>query len=141
VLGEESDNPDGVSVSHFELYHTAMTAAGADTGPIDDFLRALSDGSGIDVALANCAAPAGSRAFVSKTFEFIDSGKAHIIAAAFILGREEPIPSMFRKLVDSLGSGKLTRYSPLCFISTRISSSTRTTWANGYGDARGRLWR
>jgi Protein of unknown function (DUF3050) len=28
VLGEESDDPDGIPVSHFELYHTAMTAAG-----------------------------------------------------------------------------------------------------------------
>jgi hypothetical protein len=101
VLGEESDDVDG-TLAHFELYHAAMTAAGANTGPIDAFLRALGDGSSVEAALANCAVPAGSRAFVTKTFEFIKSGEPHIIAAAFTFGREELIPDMFRKLVDSL---------------------------------------
>jgi Protein of unknown function (DUF3050) len=101
VLGEESDDVDG-ALAHFELYHAAMVAAGANTGPIDAFLRALRDGSSIEAALANCAVPAGSRAFVTKTFQFIESGEPHIIAAAFTFGREEPIPGMFRKLVSSL---------------------------------------
>jgi len=102
VLAEESDDLSTAPASHFELYHAAMTAAGADTTPIDAFIRALCDGSSIEIALAHCAVPAGSRAFVSKTFEFIESGKPHIIAAAFTFGREEPIPGMFRKLVGSL---------------------------------------
>jgi hypothetical protein len=101
VLGEESDEVDG-TLAHFELYHAAMMAAGANTGPIDAFLRALRSGSSVETALTNCAIPAGSRAFVTKTFEFIESGKPHIIAAAFTFGREEPIPNMFRKLVGSL---------------------------------------
>ena len=101
VLGEESDDVDG-NLAHFELYHAAMTAAGANTGPIDAFLCALRDGSNIRTALAHCAVPAGSRAFVTKTFEFIETGKPHIIAAAFAFGREDPIPDMFRKLVGSL---------------------------------------
>lgn len=100
VLGEESDNVDG-NPAHFELYRAAMIAAGANTGPIDAFLRDLRCGCGIEAALANCAVPAGSCAFVTKTFEFIESGEPHIIAAAFTFGREEPIPDMFRKLVAS----------------------------------------
>jgi Protein of unknown function (DUF3050) len=102
VLGEESDDVDGTLASHFELYHAAMIAAGANTGPIDAFVHALRNDRSVVAALANCAVPAGSRAFVNKTFEFIQSGKPHIIAAAFTFGREEPIPDMFRKLVGSL---------------------------------------
>jgi len=101
VLGEESDDVDG-TLAHFELYHAAMMAAGANTGPIDAFLRALRNGSSVKTALANCAVPAGSRAFVTKTFEFIESGVPHIIAAAFTFGREEPIPDIFRRLVGAL---------------------------------------
>ena len=104
-----------------------MTAAGADTAPIDAFIRALCDGSSIEIALAHCAVPAGSQAFVSKTFEFIESGKPHIIAAAFTFGREEPIPGMFRKLVGSLAQRQTGTLEHSCFISTGISSSTRTT--------------
>jgi hypothetical protein len=47
VLGEESDDVNG-TLAHFELYRAAMTAAGANTGPIDAFLRALRSGSSID---------------------------------------------------------------------------------------------
>jgi Protein of unknown function (DUF3050) len=78
-----------------------MVVAGANTGPIDAFVRDLRCGCSIEAALANCAVPAGSRAFVTKTFKFIESGEPHIIAAAFTFGREEPIPDMFRKLVAS----------------------------------------
>jgi hypothetical protein len=112
VLGEESDDPYGVPASHFELYHAAMTDAGANTGPIDAFLRALRNGSSVEAALASCAVPAGSRAFVSKTFEFIESGKLHIIAAAFTFGREEPIRGMFRKLVGSLAQRQTAVLQP-----------------------------
>ena len=61
VLAEESDDLSTAPASHFELDHAAMTAAGADTAPIDAFIRALCDGSSIEIALAHCAVPAGSR--------------------------------------------------------------------------------
>jgi hypothetical protein len=82
VLGEETDEVDGKPVSHFELYHAAMT-------PVSE-------------ALHTCGAPVGARAFVGRTFEIIASGKPHMIAAAFTFGREEPIPNMFRTLVGTL---------------------------------------
>jgi Protein of unknown function (DUF3050) len=112
VLGEESDDVDG-SLAHFELYHAAMIAAGANTGPIDAFLRDLGNGSNVEAALANGAVPPGSRAFVAKTFEFINTGEPHIIAAAFTFGREEPIPDMFRRLVGSLAQRQTTALQPL----------------------------
>jgi hypothetical protein len=112
VLGEESDDVDGTLASHFELYRAAMTAAGARTDPIDAFVHALRNDSSVEAALANCAVPAGSRAFMNKTFEFIESGKPHIIAAAFTFGREEPIPDMFRKVVGSLAVRQTEELQP-----------------------------
>jgi Protein of unknown function (DUF3050) len=72
VLGEESDDVDG-NPAHFELYRAAMVAAGANTGPIDAFMRDLRCGCSIEAALANCAAPAGSRAFVFSPDHFNNS--------------------------------------------------------------------
>ena len=65
-------------------------------------MRALREGADVAVALANCSAPVGARAFVRKTFEIIASGSVHQIAAAFTFGREDAIPGMFRMLVNSL---------------------------------------
>jgi hypothetical protein len=102
VLGEETDEVDGKPVSHFELYHAAMTEIGADTGPIDALVGAVRGGTPVSEALHTCGAPVGARAFVGRTFEIIASGKPHMIAAAFTFGREEPIPNMFRTLVGTL---------------------------------------
>jgi hypothetical protein len=102
VLEEESDEIDGTPISHFELYHRAMGEIGADRRPIDSLLAAVRAGTPIDVALAECGAPPGARAFVVKTFDIIASGKPHMVAAAFTFGREEPIPSMFRTLLGAL---------------------------------------
>jgi hypothetical protein len=102
VLSEETDEIDGHPNSHFELYHNAMTEIGADTRAIDATVTAVRCGTAIEVALRKSDAPAGARAFVAKTFEIISSAKPHMIAAAFTFGREEPIPNMFRTLVDAL---------------------------------------
>lgn len=102
VLEEETDEIDGTSISHFELYHGAMKEIGADTGAIDTLTAAVRGGASIEGALRHCQGPVGARAFVAKTFEIISSEKPHVIAAAFTFGREEPIPSMFRTLVNAL---------------------------------------
>jgi hypothetical protein len=102
VLEEESDEIDGQAVSHFELYHAAMTEIGADTHAIDAMVTAVSRGTAVDLALRQSGGPVGAQAFVRKTFEIISSAKPHMIAAAFTFGREEPIPNMFRTLVNAL---------------------------------------
>ena len=113
VLEEESDMIDGEPVSHFELYRSAMLAVGAETRPIDAFVTALRSGADVPTALAGCSVPVGARAFVGKTFEIIASDNLHQIAAAFTFGREDAIPGMFRKLIDSLSCQRSASLGPL----------------------------
>lgn len=105
VVAEESDvHPDGGYASHFELYHEAMLACGADTGPIDRFLVRLKAGRGLEAAFDEPDMPVGVREFVGTTFAILHQGDAHRIAAAFTYGREDVIPDMFRRLVAVLAA-------------------------------------
>lgn len=103
VLGEESDTlPSGGAASHFELYLQAMQEAGADTTGVNHFIRRLRSGEPVASALERSDAPAAVRPFVRNTFEVIDAGRPHEIAAAFTYGREDLIPEMFTQLVQEL---------------------------------------
>jgi truncated hemoglobin YjbI len=106
VLDEESDTvAAGVVSSHFELYLRAMQEVGADTEPIRRCLEHVRDGHLIGAALSYAGVPADVRQFVLYTFDTIHQGKPHCIAAAFTIGREEVIPTMFRSMVDALTAG------------------------------------
>lgn len=107
VLGEESDiglpDSDGheTYVSHFELYCRAMADIGADPAPAIAFV-ALAAEQGIDAALQKGVAPAPAIEFMATTFGFIATGKPHVVAAAFALGREHVIPQMFRSFLSGM---------------------------------------
>lgn len=107
VLEEESDEglagADGANyTSHFELYCQAMREVGEDPGPALSFVE-LAQRVGIDAALAAGDVPEPAREFMRTTFGFIASGKPHVVAAAFSLGREHVIPAMFRSLLGQMG--------------------------------------
>jgi hypothetical protein len=103
VLGEESDAlPSGEATSHFELYLQAMREAGADTARADHFIRQLESGQLVTEALRLAGAPGPVDAFVRHTFDVIERGRPHEIAAAFTYGREDLIPEMFTQLVHGL---------------------------------------
>ncbi|QJW99151.1 DUF3050 domain-containing protein [Frigoriglobus tundricola] len=105
VLGEESDEDGrGGYVSHFELYHRAMTRGGADTGPIDGFLTDLRRASPVPVALESPRIPACVRQFVGTTFDVIHGGDLCSVASAFTFGREDLLPAVFRRIVDQLNT-------------------------------------
>jgi hypothetical protein len=115
VTGEESDLlPDGACASHFELYLDSMEEAGANTGSIRCFLRELHLGQSVRVALENANAPKGATDFVMTTMDIVDTGGTHSIAAAFAIGREDIIPTMFIELVHGLptsGSSSLDLFT------------------------------
>lgn len=112
VLEEESDEglplEDGSSVyvSHFELYLTAMEEVHqGSSSQIRDFITLVATSS-LETAMQNFQIPEPAKKFMSTTFDFIQSDKPHVIAAAFALGREHIIPEMFRALLDTMNITK-----------------------------------
>lgn len=103
VWGEESDlDRHGKAMSHFEMYLAAMESLGADTSAIKGFLQSLKNGLSLDDALNHWAPEGATKAFVTYTFEVIQQGGIHEVAALFTFGREDLIPQMFLKILDDL---------------------------------------
>lgn len=112
VLEEESDEglplEDGsvVYTSHFELYLTAMEeVCKGSSSEIRAFVDLVATTS-LETAMQEFTMPAPAKEFMTTTFGFIHSGKPHVIAAAFALGREHIIPEMFRALLDTMNITK-----------------------------------
>jgi hypothetical protein len=119
ALDEETDEtPDGRYLSHFELYLEAMEQCGADTGPIERFLRRLGPGGDVDGALRAALVPPGVERFVSHTLAVARHGALHERVAAFTVGREMAIPPMFARLIERL-HGVAPRWDKLLFYLER----------------------
>lgn len=105
VLEEETDQGlpghEPEFLSHYELYRAAMREIGADADTVQGFVEIAAD-QGIRTALDSAPVPMASKAFTAQTFQFIETGKPHVIAAAFALGREHIIPSMFRAFLHMM---------------------------------------
>lgn len=103
VLEEETDvDAQGQPFSHFEMYLQAMQECGANTGMVQEFLNGLTHGKAVYTQLENLPVAPNTHAFVKHTFQVIQSGQPHRIAAAFTFGREDVIPDMFRRLIADL---------------------------------------
>ena len=104
VLAEESDLAlDGRRLSHFEMYLEAMQACNANTEQISNFVKNLSTKSVFDT-IEEQNLSKGISEFLKFTFEIIEKGNAHEIAAAFTFGREDLIPSMFTEILKEFKS-------------------------------------
>lgn len=107
VLEEESDQgiPETGKtpefISHFELYCHAMEEVGADPAGILRFVSVAAE-DGIDAAFDLDVAPKAAAQFTRSTFDFINTGKPHVVASAFALGREHIIPGMFRAFLSDM---------------------------------------
>jgi hypothetical protein len=109
VIGEETDvGPDGSYVSHLDLYLRAMGDIGASTLQFDRFCSMALVGVPVEVALARIGAPPHVQAFVAHTMALANSGSTEEVLAAFFYGREDIIPEMFRRLLDTLYGAKHT---------------------------------
>ncbi len=105
VIGEETDlGPDGCYVSHLDLYRRAMDDIGASTRQFDTFCSLAQIGVPVESALARIGAPPHVRAFVGHTMALANSGSTEEVLAAFFYGREDIIPQMFQRLLDTLGA-------------------------------------
>lgn len=99
VLVEESDELGDGYTSHFELYLDGMARSGADTGPVDGFLRLIGNGTGVTEAAKSAGIPSAAAEFMEVTWDVIESTPVHCQAAAFAFGREDLIPEMFEQVI------------------------------------------
>jgi Protein of unknown function (DUF3050) len=108
VIGEETDvGPDGSYASHLALYLGAMRDVGASTSQFEKFRSLVLGGLPVEVALAESGAPGHVQAFIAHTMALAKSGSTEEVLAAFFHGREDVIPEMFRRILDTLyGTGR-----------------------------------
>lgn len=107
ILAEESDvDLGGGHISHFDLYVQAMHEIGADIRTINQFIGEVTS-RGLNNTLLNTDYPSIATEFVRSTFDFIETDKPHVIAAAFTFGRETVIPKMFKGLLTQLNVNAL----------------------------------
>ncbi len=103
VMEEESDKAYNTDeecyTSHFEIYLDAMKEVGASTESITTFLNKVRS-SGLESGLNLSCVPRPSLEFMKHTFELIEHGKGHEIAASFAIGRESIVPVMFKRILE-----------------------------------------
>ena len=103
VLAEESDlDPDGRPAGHLDIYLGAMDEVGADTSGFRSFLAKLAMGRSVEESLNAIRARGPVRRFVTSTLAVAREGSTVEVAAAFLHGREDPIPAMFGRLLGTL---------------------------------------
>lgn len=102
VLGEETDEVEsGYVISHYGLYLRAMADVNADIAPMKALEAGLRNGLPVEVALAPLDVPDSTKEFVLHTMR-VSRMSTHEVAAAFLLGREDVIPAMFRRILAEL---------------------------------------
>jgi hypothetical protein len=103
------------------MYLEAMQQIGANTLPIHQLTEWLSYGKTLDEALYQLEIREETRAFVRFTFEIINSGQLHKIAALFTFGREDLIPDMFIEILREMQSqGQTNIYKLLYYLERHI---------------------
>ena len=109
VLAEESDEvTQDQYLSHLELYIDAMKEVGANHRPIETFIAELQDDTNPLDALSVSEAPRAARAFSRHTWNIASEASTHEVASAFLFGREDLIPEMFRSVLQELGHNATT---------------------------------
>jgi hypothetical protein len=105
TLGEETDRgPAGLPVSHLELYLEAMKEIGASTLIFDHFLEKIKKNIPWNLALQSPDIPPAVAQFVQATLKIAQKGSTLEVAVYFLMGREDPIPEMFKRLLKQWSS-------------------------------------
>jgi len=103
VLAEESDiDLNNKPKSHFQLYLDSMQLLGANTKPINSFIKEINLTKSYEQSVKKANIADELKDFMDFTFKIINSNKNHVIASVFTFGREDLIPDMFIEIVKKL---------------------------------------
>jgi hypothetical protein len=106
-VDEESDlNLNGEPMSHFEMYLESMEEIQANTLKINDFIIRIKEVDTTFDFINNYKIDSSVQSFLNFSFQTIEGGKSHEIAAAFTFGREEIIPDMFIEIIEQTEKSK-----------------------------------
>ena len=94
-FGSESENYS----SHFEIYLESMKEVQCPVDEVLGFIEKVRK-HGLEDGLNTEDLPCPSRKFMGHTFEVINTGQPHEVAASFALARESVIPLMFKRILN-----------------------------------------
>lgn len=115
VLAEETDEISSQTyISHFELYLAAMAEIGADNSQIQNLVTYIQKGVVAEEAVILLSIPEKTKDFINFTLKTTKQS-THEIASVFLLGRENIIPVIFKKLLDNLPNS-LAEKCPLLYF-------------------------
>lgn len=121
ILGEETDTgPDGHPISHLDLYLAAMREVGADTRAFQQFMSLVRDRVPVENALGRVGAPTCVIDFVNHTLRVALGERTLVVMANFFYGRENVIPGMFQRLLDSWGVDRVDAPSFVYYLDRHI---------------------
>src|SRR5260370_20360172 len=83
-----------------------MRDIGASTRQFEKFRSLALVGVPVEIALTQIGAPPHVQTFVAHTMRLANSGSTEEVLAAFFYGREDIIPEMFPRLLDTLHRAK-----------------------------------
>jgi hypothetical protein len=120
VLDEESDEiSPGRYGSHFELYLEAMAQAGASDARVSQVVDGWSSSSRAAEVIVSAKLPLSVGHFVAHTWRVAASLEDHSVAAAFALGRESVLSTIFGCIIKELPEASAARLSLLQSYLTR----------------------